>query len=450
MGTTQLTSGEPSRRPRGRLLALAAAALAVAVGIVTMAVGGEPPESRDENLRNAGGVAAAAVAPEHDPLVVDRSTIGGLRLGLEQLLGYDAVVTARLVEARVRGDDDVARVIETVLQHNTSDLAALVDAVYGSEAGSTLQRLWERRTAAAGEYATAVADGDTAEVRSARDGLRESSEEVAEFLGATSSGAVPADALASGQWVDHITALADAYAAGRYAEGLALVHDAHELAFSVARGLAAGFWSQQAPLPPDFDAPAQQLRSGLGLLLGEHTQLAVDVTRSGLAGLEDFDAVTAALDDNTEQLRSALEAVGGPGAGATFSTLWAHHVEALVAFTMAVAEEDEADKQAALDHMQAFGRDMAAFLESATEGRLTGSDLTVAVGQHDRLLLAQVEAYRAQDYGSAFTLSTEAYRHAVALGAQTGEALAATVAARAPQGAPQTGLGGTARDGVRR
>jgi hypothetical protein len=243
MGAPQLTSEEPSGHPRERLLALTAAALALVMGIVagvTIAVGGEPPASRDEDAKNAGGVAAAAAAPEHDPLVVDRSTIGGLRLGLEQLLGYDAVVTARLVEARVRDDDDVARVIETVLQHNTSDLAGLVGSIYGADAGSTLQRLWESRTAAAGEYATAVADGDTAEVPSAREGLRESSQEVAEFLGATSSGAVPADVLASGQWVDHITALVDAYAAGRYAEGLALVHDTHELAFSVARGLAAG------------------------------------------------------------------------------------------------------------------------------------------------------------------------------------------------------------------
>lgn len=456
MGTKQQATREPSGRPRGRLLALSAAGLAVAMGIVAgvaMAVGGEPPGSRGEELKNAGGAAAAAAAPtappEHNPLVVDRSTAGGLRMGLEQLLGYDTVVTARLVEARVRGDDAVAQVTETVLQHNTSDLAGLVAELYGADAGSTVQRLWESRTAAAGEYATAVAGGDAAKARSARERLRESSQEIAEFFAARTGGAVPADELSAGRWADHLTGVADAYADGRYADALALVHDAHELAFSVSRSLAAGIWSHQAPLPSDFDAPAQQLSSGLGLLLGEHTQLAVDVTRSGLAGLDDFDAVTVALDDNTERLRSALEAVGGPGAGATFSTLWAHHVDALVAFTRAVAEEDETAKQAALDHMQAFSGDMAAFLESATEGRLTRADLAVAVGQHDRLLLAQVEAYHAQDYASAFTLSTEAYRHAVALAAQTGDALAATVAARTPQGAPQTGLGGMATSGVR-
>ena len=38
-----------------------------------------------------------------------------------------------------------------------------------------------------------------------------------------------------------------------------------------------------AQLPDDFDSPARQLQSRLGMVLGEHAELAVDAMRAGIS-----------------------------------------------------------------------------------------------------------------------------------------------------------------------
>ena len=215
--------------------------------------------------------------------------------------------------------------------------------------------------------------------------------------------------------------------------------------FQLGKALAAGVVTGGgAQLPAEFDNPAAELQSRLGMLLGEHAELAVDAMRSGISGAPDFPAAGAALDENTREITAMIESVFGGQSAGSFQELWADHIDSFVTYTQALAAADAGLQKASAEQLAEFNEDFAAFLSSSTEGRLGAPALVDGFVLHEDFLLQQVNAYAERDYSAAHELSFDAYQHMFALAAQAAAAIGDTVAAQSPIGGAQTGAGGTA------
>jgi hypothetical protein len=370
-----------------------------------------------------------------------------LRAQLEQLLGQHAILTVRLTRARLRGDGDLAQSADEALSKNAAEIAAPIGAVYGAEAGETFEQAWFNHVTSVFNYARGVADDDAAVMSETRRQLDGYVTDLSEYLGEATHQAIPAEVVAE-ELRMHVNLLleqVDAYAAEDYERAFQLERETYAHMFPLGKALAAGIVTGDGgELPADFDSPAAELQSQLGMTLGEHAELAVDAMRSGISGLPDFPAAAGALDQNTNELTGMIESVFGPESAPSFQTLWSDHIDAFVAYTQALAGKDEAAQEAAQARLTGFNSDFAQFLSTATQGRLETAALADAFVMHEQMLMQQINEYAAADYITAHQVSYDAYQHMFALAEQAATAIGETVAAGSPEGGAETGVGGTA------
>jgi hypothetical protein len=370
-----------------------------------------------------------------------------LRARLEAYLGQHAILTVRLTRARLRDEGDLAQTADAALTKNTQDMGALVESAYGAEAADSFEELWFEHVTYLFDYARGVADGDAEVQAEARTQLDEYTGELSEFLATATNQAAPAAVVHHGlqTHVNQLVEQVDAYAREDYERAFALERESYAHMFPLGKALAAGIVTGSGgQLPEDFDSPARQLQSQLGMALGEHAELAVDAMRSGVSGAPDFSAAAAALDGNTREITAVVESIFGAEGASAFQALWADHIDAFVKYTQAVASGDQALEDASRARLEKFNADFAAFLATAVQDRLGAPALADAFVAHEDFLLRQIDAYAQRDYATAHELSFEAYQHMFALAAQLATAIGDTVAARSPQGGIQTGQGGTA------
>ena len=194
-----------------------------------------------------------------------------------------------------------------------------------------------------------------------------------------------------------------------------------------------------------LEEPQWRLRSELGRLLGEHVALAVAALRAGATTSPDFPAAADALNGNTSDLTAAIGTLFGEPAGNQFMSLWADHIDQLVAYTAGVAAQRRQPPRAA-GGRAARVREPAG---RASSRRATGNTaglggLAEAFLAHDEMLMRGVDAFAAKDYPQAHDIAYGTYQHMFELARQLSDAFGAAVAARLPQGGAQTGAGGTA------
>ncbi len=134
----------------------------------------------------------------------------------------------------------------------------------------------------------------------------------------------------------------------------------------------------------------------------------------------------------------------GPQAGQQFLSLWADHVDQLVAYTSGVAADDPGKRDAALAKLRDFEGHLAGFLDSATGSKMHSADLAKAFLAHDQMLTQQVDAFAGRDFARAHDLAYSTYQDMFGLSGQLADAFGETVAARLPQGGAHTGAGGMA------
>jgi hypothetical protein len=370
-----------------------------------------------------------------------------LRAKLEAYLGQHAILTVRLTRARLRDDGDLAQTADAALTKNTQDIGALVESAYGAEAADSFEELWFQHVTYLFDYARGVADGDAEVQAQARTELDDYVGQLSEFVATATNNGAPAAAVHHElqTHVDQLVEQTDAYASEDYDRAFALERESYAHMFPLGKALAAGIVTGSGTaLPADFDSPARQMQSSLGMALGEHAELAVDAMRSGLSGAPDFPAAAAALDANTREITAVIESIFGAEGASAFMTLWADHIDAFVKYTQAVASEDQALEDASRARLEQFNADFAAFLATATQDRLGAPALADAFVMHENFLLQQIDAYAQRDYSTAHELAFEAYQHMFALAAQLATAIGETVAAQSPQGGPETGQGGMA------
>jgi hypothetical protein len=420
------------------LVPLAAAVLVVGA-VVRMQPVAEPPDVTA--IAPAPAPASAAAPAQVQPDTV---------FTFEALLGHHATLVCRLMRAQLRDDPDFLEAAGDAVVANTDELAAAVAAVHGADAGDAFRLLWGRHVDLFFDYAHALAEDDTAAAEDAKAALDAYRSEWGSFIEGATAGAIPAATAAENLRVhiEQILAHADAYAAEDYPTAAARLREAYAHMFPTGHALVGGLAAAHpGELPVPLDDPAQQLQSTLGRLLGEHFELAVDLMRSGVNGLPDFEALAGAVDANTQALTEAVDALVGADRAATFNQEWADHIDALVDYTVALGDSNEAGKEAALHRMEQVRATLATAFSQLTGGAVPVATAAQVLTTHDDQLTSQIDAYAAADYDEAHRVSNEGYHHMFETAAAMASAITGTMVQQMPVGAPQTGGGGTAGAG---
>ncbi|MEV0716908.1 hypothetical protein [Asanoa sp. NPDC050611] len=378
------------------------------------------------------------------PTVAAPATPGDAAVALQAALGYHSVLAADMMRSRIRGDEELARAAENAVGRNTDVMRQLVGALLGADRAEQFRLLWTAHVTALANYSRGVADEDNGARDAARSALSTFEGDLAGFLAAGSQGRLPRDAAAAAAYlhVDHLMQQADAYAAGDYARADQIYREGYAHTFELGETIANALIGPAAVKA--LRAPAWRLRSQLTRLLGEHVVLVVAATRAGATNGPDFAAAGEAVNANTRDLAGAVDTLFGAAAAQRFQSLWADHVEQVMAYTGGVAAGDATRREAAIEALGGFEKQFAAFLSSATGGRLPVADLARTLVMHDQMLLAQVDSFAAKQYEQAQDSAYSTYGHMGDVAGQLAGAFTGTLGDRAPKGGSQTGYGGTA------
>jgi hypothetical protein len=410
--------------------------------IAVLPAGSSTVPRRPVEAAHGGGVDAAHHA--HATLAAAPAAAPELALRLQALLGQHSVLAADFMRGRIRGDEDFAQAANAALGKNTAAMTQIVGDLFGAAAATTFEPMWAAHVVELFTYARGIADQDDAVRSGARTHLVEFEQKLAAFFVGASQGRLTTDAAnrAVQMHVDHLLSQADAFAAGDYPTADRIYRVAYQHTYDLGGAVAGA-------LLPAKDAAALQdptwrLRSQLGKLLAEHVVLVEDVTRAAVTNAQDFAAAGQLVNGNTRDLAAAVDSLFGAPAAKDFQSLWAFHVDQLVAYAGATAANDSARRERARTNLHDFETRMAAFLEAATGKRLGSGSLASALLAHDQMLLRHADAFAAKDFGTAHEIAYETYQHMFELARQLAGAFGATVAARLPVGGPQTGYGGLA------
>jgi hypothetical protein len=424
-------------RVRAGLTILVASVLATAVACSS---GGPDrsasPTSAPPATHHGAGQPVTTAAPKASPKQ--------LRAKFEQLLGQHVFLAVRSMRSVVSSPAELQQAAGTSVQENTDALARLVASAYGSAEGQKFKDLWQQHVTDLSSYASAVAGKDASAKQAAREALLADSEAYGAWLAEASKDRVKAADAAAGVRVhlQDLMAQLDAYAARDYPKAYRIERTAYEHMFTAGAGLAKASVTPEVAV--GLDAPPEKLKSAFAMLLGEHMELVIDAQRATFAGAPEFQAAAAQLNANSATITKAMGAIVGPKKAAEFQTVWAHHVEGLMAHTAAVAGEDEAAKAAAEKDLDGGANRLALFFSDVVQNELPVEPLSAAITMHDTHLIDHVSAYAAGDYAQAQHTAHEGYQQMLAVANTLVGAIQKTVKPGLPVGGSRTGGGGTA------
>ena len=290
------------------------------------------------------GASAAPPAADHHVMRLAAAAAQGsprqVRAQFEQLLGLHALLAVRQMRSVVAGAaPGLGQATGVSLQQNTDALSRLVASAYGGAHADRFTPLWQRHLVDLMAYAKAVAGKDPSARKTARAALLADADAYGSWLAGASSGQVQASDAAAGVriHVEELMDQADAYAARDYAQAYRIEREAYEHMFTAGADLAKASVTPEVAV--GLETPPERLRSAFSMLLGEHLELIIDAQRATFAGQPEFEAAAAQVNANTTALTKAMGGIVGPTKAAEFQTAWANHVEGLMAYTAAVAEQ---------------------------------------------------------------------------------------------------------------
>jgi hypothetical protein len=399
--------------------------------------------------RSASPASTSLSAAAHHPAATTKPTTaanlrpGQLRVQLEQLFGQHALLAVRLMRSPL-SKPDLRPAAQAALQANSDQLGQLITSAYGAASGDRFQQLWQHHLVDLANYADAVANKDTPRKNQARAALLAGANAYGAWMAEAAKGRITA-AAATGDLRGHVTGLMgqiDAYADHEYGRAYTLEREAYE------HGFATGTTMAKASLPAAsaaaLESSPEQLRSAFAMLLGEHMQLVVDAQRAAFGQAAEFKAAAVQVNTNTLTLSKAIGAIAGPGKAAEFQAAWADHVDGLIAYAAAVAGNDPAGKATAEQELDTFALRLARYFNQIINNRIRLGLLLGALTQHDRHLVAHVDAYAARDYNQAQQIEAATYQHMRAVADTLVGAIQRTLTPQLPAGGAKTGGGGTA------
>ena len=363
----------------------------------------------------------------------------------EQLLGQHALLAMRLTRSEVTNASDVRQVAESSLEENTDALSQLVGTAYDDPQGERFKQLWQGYVTDLSAYASGAASQDASAKQAARASLMAYCDDYGAWLAGVSNGQIQPDdaSRAARMRVQGLIKQVDAYAADDYGQAYKLERQAYQNTFTAGATLAKASVTPKAAAA--LDAPPERLRSAFAMLLGEHMELVIDAQRATFAGSSEFKAAAAQVNANSATLAQAMGTIVGPKKAAEFQSAWANHVEGLLAYSTAVADNDEAAKTTATQNLDGFASRLALFFSDIVRNELPVTALTDVLGVHDKHLIEQVDAYAANDYAKAQQMQLEGYQQMLGVAGTLVGAIQKTVKSGLPVGGSQTGGGGTAQ-----
>ncbi len=373
---------------------------------------------------STGSEPAAPAAPDFN------TPAAQLRVTLNRVLGEHAFLLAETMRAGLAEDASFAAAGAAV-EANSAELEQLITDVYGQDAGAAFGETWRSHVSYLVDYTRALAQDDESAQALAQQQLHDYAGELGALFASVNPN-LPASSVEQlvGEHVQQLQAIAD-FDSGNYADAYPAVQDTYAHMFDIGDALSEAIAVQ---FPDEFEgkslafSPAVDLRITLDRLLGEHTMLAIVVTRANVSGVGEADAAAAALDSNTDSLTSAVAEIYGDAAARAFGDLWRAHTDAYVAYVRGTLDQDEQARQAAIDDLNQYRADFSAFLADANP-ELSAPELRSLLQHHTRQLTDQVDAFASGDYEGAYLVTREAFAHAFDLG----DALALAIAAQFPE-----------------
>lgn len=354
-----------------------------------------------------------------------------LRVTLDRLLAEHASLAWLALTKTIAGEKDAGAVV-TQLQGNTDDLSAAVGSVYGDDAAEAFKTQWEAHIGMFVAYATGVAKKDEAAKAAAKKDLAGYQKSFAAFLNQAAGLDAKAAEGALGMHVVQLTTAVDQFGAGQYPQSYATARTAYKHMFGTGDALSAAITAQK---PDDFGtgsvskatADTRVLVDGQ---LAEHAFLAAVATTKSLTGAKDAKAAVASLNANTADLTKTIGSVYGNDAAEAFKTQWDAHIGMFVDYTVALATDDDAAKQAAADDLAGYTESFGKFLATATDG--DAAAFQGALEEHVADLAGALDAADAGDADQAWELTRDAYAHMY----MTGDALVSAIVTQNPDKFP--------------
>ena len=358
-----------------------------------------------------------------------------LRLALDRALGEHAFLSIEAMRTGIVGGPEF-EVAAEVLENNTVEVVELVEAAYGADAAEAFAEQWRNHIAYLVDYTRAVAEGDTDARDLASAQLQTYTRDFSAFLAAANP-TLPAEVV-EGLIQEHVQQLEQigSFAAEGFEDAYPSIRDTYAHMFMVGDGLANGITASAVERFPGRStafSPALNLRLSLDRLLGEHTYLAAMAMRAGLTDAPDFEAATAALDDNSADLAAQIAEIYGEDAGDAFDALWRSHTSFYLDYVEASADGNAAGRTQALDGLKRYRADFSSFLAAANPF-LDKKGLESLLASHTSHLVSQVSRYLNEDYDGAYEALREAYAHSESLA----EGLAGAIADQFPLIYPDT------------
>ncbi len=374
----------------------------------------------DDEGSDSEATAGASDSPISSPGV-------DLRVTLDRLLAEHAALAYLGLTKTIAGEPD-AQAVVTQLQGNTDDLAEAVGSVYGDDAAEAFKTQWEAHIGMFVAYATGVAKKDEAAKAKAKQDLAGYQKSFAAFLNEAAGLDAKAAEGALGMHVSQLTTAVDQFGAGQYEQSYATARTAYKHMFGTGDALSAAI-SEQNPDEfgtGDVNAAAADTRVLVDGQLAEHALLAAVATTKTLGGAKDAKAAVGALNANTADLSKTIGSVYGADAAEAFKTQWDAHIGMFVAYTTALAKDDDAAKRAAADDLAGYTASFGEFLATATDG--DADAYQSALEEHVADLAGALDAADAGDADAAWQSTRDAYAHMY----MTGDALVSAIVAQNP------------------
>jgi hypothetical protein len=330
----------------------------------------------------AGGV-AAATGMGGDP----DSEAASLRADLTGLLQEHVYLAGFAVDTAYEfgPESEEFELATETLDENSVELADLVGEAAGDENRDAFLELWRQHIDFFVDYAVAADAGDEEGKQQARSDLEGYTQDAGAFFEDITGGELPADAVAGELQghIDTLTAAIDALAAGDAAAFDELKGAADHVvqgAATLSGGIAAAIEAEG-----DTDSEASEFRSGLAAGLQEHVYLAgISVKYAYSAGADsaEFEAATATLDRNSEELADAIGQQAGDENREAFLELWRQHIDFFVDYAVATSEDDEEGRAQAIEDLDGYTEDAGAFFSDVTEGELPADAVANSLREH--------------------------------------------------------------------
>lgn len=322
------------------------------------------------------------------------SAAAEVRVNVNLLLGEHLIIAAKATGAALLGapQADEYAAYGALLTTNGADLGALVGQAFGEPAKVSFLDIWNRHNGYFVDYTVGVATNDTVKKDLAVSNL--TTKYVPEFTALVASATgLPATAVQS-LVTEHVLstkAIVDAQGAKDWTKAYAAIRTAfahmHLLGDPLAKAAAT-----KLNLSGDIEAKSVTFRVTLNQLLQEHSYLASFATGAAIQGrMDEFTAANVALGANGTDMGAAINGLYGADVAAQFNGIWAAHNGFFVNYTLGVAGNDAAKKQAAVSDLTTkYVPQFSALLEAATG--VPAAQWSDGVAMHVTMTAAIVDA----------------------------------------------------------